>query len=119
MTKFKDQPGNKGLPEPREGYQQCKVIHRKYNEAIQRGWVKRLDNPWSDTDFVLCERRTKDLTYDNIIEAIKESLEHFEEKDTVEIINSFPCAQLLQEGSTVLRGTHIPVAKPTKKKGAN
>lgn len=105
MTKFKDMPGNKGLPEPRDGYEQCKVIHRKYNEAIERGWVKRLDKPWSDIDFVLCERKIKDLTYDNIVETLKESLEPL---DVVVEVEMFP-----REPKDT-----IEIIPPTKKKGA-
>ena len=34
--------GNKGVPEPRVGHEQRKVIFTKYQEAITKGWSSRL-----------------------------------------------------------------------------
>lgn len=47
-----------GIPEAREGYEQRKVAYRKYNEAIVKGWTKRIDDgkEYTDKDFILCER---------------------------------------------------------------
>lgn len=43
-TPFEKQPGNKGVPRPREGYQQRKVAHYKYSNALEKGWQPRLDD---------------------------------------------------------------------------
>mgnify|MGYP001586078250 CR=1 FL=1 len=51
-------PGNKHVPEPKEGYEQRKVAYRKYNEAYAKGWRIRNDNglEYHGGDSILCER---------------------------------------------------------------
>ncbi len=59
MTKYNLREASKhGVPEPRDGYEQRKVLYKKYNAALIKGWSKRVDDgvEYFDKDFVLCER---------------------------------------------------------------
>ena len=42
MTFDPQAPGNKGVPEPKAGYEQRKVLFEKYQDAIAKGWLSRL-----------------------------------------------------------------------------
>lgn len=52
-------PGNKNVPAPRPGYEQRKVAHRKYSDAVTKGWNERQDEgsiTYNGRDYILCER---------------------------------------------------------------
>ena len=59
MTTFDpNAAGNKGIPTPKEGYEQRRVSYRKYNDAYGKGWRIRNDdgNEYHGGDAILCER---------------------------------------------------------------
>ncbi len=59
MTTYNLREASKhGVPTPRDGYEQRKVLYKKYNAAVIKGWSKRVDDgvEYTDKDFILCER---------------------------------------------------------------
>ena len=52
-------PGNKGVPEPRPGYEQRKVLPVNYAKMVQKGYSVRFDDHNNEIligEFMLCER---------------------------------------------------------------
>ncbi len=66
-------PGNKGVPEPKPGYEQRKVSHRKYSAAKAKGWERRVDDNgkvYDDREFVLCERPIKIEATERVLDMV-------------------------------------------------
>lgn len=116
---FSQQPGNRSIPEPREGYEQRKVVHRKYNDAIAKGWCKRTDVVWTDREFVLCERKVVINELESMVFMITNAAEEFitNPESHPEIlaagIQSSEFVEVLKEPNDT-----IEIASPTKKKRA-
>lgn len=102
--------GNKGIPEPREGYEQRKVNYRNYHNAISKGFSPRLIGKMqvSGHDWILCERAIVDYI-PKIVRIDTTSIPYIEPDDTgVRAPNENPDI----DGLIIVDDPHLAQATP-------
>jgi hypothetical protein len=60
LMTFNNLPGNKGVPEPKQGFEQRKIAMRNLMNSALNGWLPRDNGKYTGDGWVLCEKKIED-----------------------------------------------------------